>query len=312
MPRFIKGFPPITKRLQNGFVLAVLALSAFGCSVSRTRRIAPSELPASPQTASLAQLITKINSQSAAVQSLIATVDLEPSTGSVYSGFIKQYHDVKGFLLLRKPAYIRMTGQAPVVRTDIFDMASDGKHFKLYVPSENKFYVGESGMREKPGKTLENLRPQHILDALLLEPIDPKKGSYFIEEADQDSERDYVIGELGPFGPGPVSLKRKIWFKRSDLQISRVQLYGAGGKYQEDIEYSDYQDSGGVHYPDRIVIRRPEEDYSLAITLLNPRFNQTVPLSKFNLQKPASVRLIDLSAPEQTGKRGQPGESDGQ
>ncbi|MGH9351981.1 MAG: LolA family protein [Terriglobia bacterium] len=257
----------------------------------------------------MAQLIAKINSQSAAVGSLTATVDLEPSTGSVYSGFIKQYHDVKGFLLLRKPAFIRMTGQAPVVRTDIFDMASDGKQFKLYVPSENKFYVGDAGMAQKPGKTLENLRPQHILDALFLEPVDLKKGSYFIEEAEQGSERDYVVGEIEPSQssqPGPVSLKRKIWFNRANLQISRVQLYGAGGQYQEDVEYSDYQNSGGVNYPRRIVIQRPEEDYSLAITLLNPQFNQTVPLSKFTLQKPANAILVNLSAPKQAGQAGEP------
>lgn len=239
---------------------------------------------------------------------MMATVDLEPSTGSIYSGFIKQYHDVKGFLLLRKPAFIRMTGQAPVVRTDVFDMVSDGKQFKLYIPSENKFYVGKAGMAQKPGKTLENLRPQHILDALLLAPLDAAKSSYFIEEVDRNSERDYVVGEIEPSQsskPGVVDLKRRIWFNRASLQISRVQLYDGGGKVQEDIEYSDYQDAGGVNYPRRIAIERPEEGYSLAITLLTAQFNQTVPLTKFMLQKPANALLIDLSASKQSAQTGE-------
>lgn len=254
--------------------------------------------------------MAKINAQSTAVRSLTATVDLEPSTGSVYSGVIKQYHDVKGFLLVRKPAFIRMTGQAPVVRTDIFDMASDGKQFKLYIPSENKFYVGETGMAQKPGKTLENMRPQHVLSALLLAPADSAKGSYFIEEADRNSERDYVVGEVEPSAtPGIDDLRRTIWFNRTDLQISSVQLYDGGGQVEENIQYSDYQNTGGVDYPRRIEIRRPKEDYALTITLLSAQFNQTVPLSKFNLQKPANAQLIDLSAQASTG---QAGESRGQ
>lgn len=254
--------------------------------------------------------MAKINAQSAAVGSLTATVNLEPSTGSVYSGVIKQYHDVKGFLLVRKPAFIRMTGQAPVVRTDIFDMASDGKQFKLYIPSENKFYVGETGMAQKPGKTLENMRPQHILSALLLASADRDKGSYFIEETDRNPERDYVVGEVAPSTtPGIDNLRRTVWFNRANLQISGVQLYDGGGRMQEDIQYSDYQDTGGINYPRQIRIRRPKEDYALTITLLTAQFNRTVPLSKFTLQKPANAQLIDLSRQASTG---QAGESRGQ
>ncbi|MGH9451344.1 MAG: LolA family protein [Terriglobia bacterium] len=274
-------------------------MGTWGCAVSRTRHIAPSALPGPPQAASESQLIARINAQSAAVESLVATVDLEPSAGSVYSGVIKQYHDVKGFLLVRKPDFVRMTGQAPVVRTDIFDMASDGRQFSLYIPSENKYYVGATDLPEKPGKALENLRPQHILDALLLRSIDPAKDSYFVEDVDRSTERDYVIAVLGPYAAGRVSLKRKIWFNRTNLEISRVQIYGADGVCMEDVRYSDYGDFGGVNYPARIAIRRPVEDYSLSITLLNARFNQPVPLSKFVLKKPASAQVINLSGRSQ-------------
>lgn len=308
MPRFFKGRPPISKRLQ--FILAALILSAFGCAVSHTRRIARSALPAPPETASLAQLIAKINAQSAAVNSLTSIVDLAPSTGSEYSGFTTQYHDVKGFLLLRRPAFIRMTGQAPVVRTDIFDMASDGKQFELYIPSEAKFYVGKTGEPQKPGKKLQNLRPQHVIEALLLAPADPAARRYFIEQVDAGSERDYVVGEIDPAesgGPGDVRLKRMIWFDRSNLQISRVAMYDGDGAVQENVEYSDYQSTGGVEYPWRIEIRRPVEDYTLVINLLQPRFNSNPPLSKFDLKRPPNATLIDLSAPSQAGPAGESG-----
>jgi hypothetical protein len=44
------------------------------------------------------------SSQVRAVQSLQATVDLIPSTGTTYSGVIEEYHDVPGFILAQRPA----------------------------------------------------------------------------------------------------------------------------------------------------------------------------------------------------------------
>lgn len=239
-------------------------------------------------------MIAAINSQSKSVRSFTATVNLEPAAGSMYSGVIKQYHDVRGFILAERPESIRIVGQAPVVRTDIFDMASDGKRFSLYIPSRNKFYVGPATLAAHSRNSLENLRPQHILDALLLQPLDPSRSSYFREEAVQGMEQDYVIYEIGGRGPGLVDLKRKIWFDRSNLEISRVQLYGAGGNYLEDIGYSDYKNFGGVRYPAQIAIRRPVEDYSLTINILDARFNEPVPASKLTLRKPDTAQQIDL------------------
>ena len=63
--------------------------------------------------ASLAELVAKIDAWSDAIHTMTATVDLEPTAGSVYSGVIKEYHDVKGFVLLQRPSTIRLLGQAP-------------------------------------------------------------------------------------------------------------------------------------------------------------------------------------------------------
>lgn len=301
MQKSSKGLLPILKQFQNGLAVLLLSAGIFGCAVSHTKRIAKTQVPPPPKNATVAELVGRINSQVKAVNTLTATVDLAPTTGSVYSGVIKQYHDVKGFILVKRPDWIRMQGQAPVVRTDIFDMASDGNRFSLYVPSKQKFYVGSTSI-EKPSKnTLENLRPQHIVDALLLQPLDTAKGCYFREEAENGPERDYVIVELASCAPGELSLKRKIWFDRSNLEISRVQLYGAHGEYLEDIRYSNYRDFNGVHYPSLITIHRPVEDYSLAITIQQATFNQPIPSSKFTLSKPPNAQLIEVGSAGQTG-----------
>ncbi len=247
--------------------------------------------------ASAGELIADINSQSKAVRTITATVDLAPTAGSVYSGVIRQYHDVRGFILAERPDWIRMQGQAPVVRTDIFDMASDGQKFQLYIPSKQKFIVGSTAVSPSPKNSLENLRPQHIVEALLLQPVDTPKDQYFIEEAQDGSQRFYVVDILGACHGGRLFLKRKIWFDRSNLSIARVQLYGAEGRYQEDIHYSFYEDFGGVHFPRRVDISRPVEDYSLSMTIENATFNQDIPASKFVLKQPAMAQRVVMKTP---------------
>ena len=152
--------------------MAALLTTVPACAVRRTTRTHPSQLPSPALDASVTELVEKVQTLSASVQTLNLTVDLEPTAGSIYSGVIKEYHDVKGFVLVQRPTLIRLVGQAPVVRTTIFDMASNGEEFRVYIPSKQKFIVGKTTLRRPAKNALENLRPQHILDALLVPPID--------------------------------------------------------------------------------------------------------------------------------------------
>lgn len=246
--------------------------------------------------ASASDLLAKLKAQSENFQTLSATVDLQPTTGSVYSGVIKEYSDVKGFILLKKPADIRMIGLAPVVRTTIFDMVSDGREFKLSIPPKDKFIVGKVTLGKPAKNALENLRPQHILDALAISPIDPAADKYSFEEAENGDRRYYLLTALKPENGSELFPERKIWFDRSDLELTRLQLYGPGGAFLEDVQYSGYEDFEGVLYPSRIEINRPQEDYRLSITIEKAQFNQPISAEKFQLTKPAGAELINLSS----------------
>lgn len=140
------------------------------------------------------------------------------------------------------------------------------------------------------------------MEALFLQRIDARNESYFREDVDEDAHRDYVIAVLGSLKPGQVNLQRKIWFDRSNLQIFRVQFYGPGGEYLEDVRYSNYEDFGRVHYPARIVLERPLEGYSLTITILKAAFNQPIASSKFSLRRPAGAQLVNLTSGETPGE----------
>jgi hypothetical protein len=250
--------------------------------------------PPPAREASPADLVARVNAQSNAIQTLVATVDMEPTAGSVYSGVIKEYRDVRGFVLLQKPATIRIVGQAPIVRTTIFDMVSDGREFRLSIPPKQKFLVGKNDLRRVAKNSLENLRPQHILEALLVPSIDAGSEKYFIEEAAEGARRYYVVTLLELREGGELALKRKVWIDRSDLNVARLQLYGPQGAYLEDVLYSGYQDFQGVNYPTRIEIARPAEDYRLALTIEKATFNQPLAPDKFVLNKPEGAELVEV------------------
>jgi outer membrane lipoprotein-sorting protein len=285
------------RQVGGGLVLTAILLIAPGCAVRRTTHVVASQVPPPPRVATVNELVDRLNAESAAIRTLKATVDLTPTAGSVYSGVIDQYHDVKGFILLERPAMIRMIGQAPVVRTDIFDMAADGKQFRLYIPSKQKFIVGDVGYHRPTKNALENLRPQHISDALLVPAIDAADEDYFSEEAEESGHPYYVVDVLAhrATSGGPLRLKRKIWFDRLTLDLARLQFFGEGDHRLEDVNYSDYKDFGGIRYPTNIQIHRPIEDYRLQINILAASFNQPIPPEKFELKKPESAELVRLS-----------------
>jgi outer membrane lipoprotein-sorting protein len=287
----------------SGFVLIALLLAAPGCVVRKVTRVHPPGPIPPALDASLAELGNKINAWSDGIHTMTATVDLEPTAGSVYSGVIKEYHDVKGFVLVQKPSSLRMLGQAPVVRTNIFDMVSNGEEFRLYIPSRQKFIIGKTSFQRPANNALENLRPQHILQALLVPPLDADQETTYREKYDRRTEakRFYVVNVLEPKADRHVILRRKVWFDRTDLEVSRVQFYDPEGTCTEDVQYSDYQDFKDIHYPTKIKLDRPEDDYELTITIEKATFNEPIAPEKFDLKKPEGAELIDLTAAKPEG-----------
>ncbi len=275
--------------------LLTLGVGSWGCAVRRTIHVSPPTVSAPPRQATVAELVKEVDAWSQGIHTLTATVEFKPTTGSVYTGVIKEYQNVGGFILLKKPSTIRIIGQAPVVKTEIFDMVSNGQQFRVFIPSKNKFIVGDDSYRGPAKKPLENLRPEHILDALLVPPIDEAREKFFNEVTlTPTGQSYYVINVVKQAGDGGLTLKRRVWFDRSDLSISRLQLYGPEGVLLEDINYTGYHDFGGIRYPSEITLSRPEEDYTLSIKVKKATFNQPIPAEKFVLKRPPNATLVEL------------------
>jgi outer membrane lipoprotein-sorting protein len=266
--------------------------------VSRRQVVSPAQLRPALETTQT-QLVSAYNDQAHSINSVNATVRMSPVAGSAYSGVIQQYHDVGGFVLAARPQMIRVIGQAPVVAKDIFDMVSDGQVFHIFIPSRNAFLTGPTQLERPSNQPIENLRPQHILDALFWPEL-PANGPILFEEADAPPARYYVLTQLRG-RDSALEIARKIWFDRADLRVSRIQIYGPGGKLDSDIAYSEWQtDDGGTAaapgagrpFPREIRITRPHDDYQLALSISKLTLNADIPAERFTLAQPPGTELV--------------------
>jgi outer membrane lipoprotein-sorting protein len=285
------------------FVAAVTAI-ASGCATSQKTARRPAGPPAQLQTATKEQLITSYNEQASAIRSVNATISMKLTAGTAYSGVIKQYHEVKGFILAQKPASIRVIGQAPIVGTNIFDMASDGEAFQVYIPSKNKFLEGPANLERESAQPIENLRPQHLTEAFFWTPI-PADSPVLWEAGDESEARYYILtivrnregsGAAARAGDEKVEweIDRKVWFDRADLSVARLQVYDAGGNVTSDVRYGQWDSFGSVRFARQIELTRPAEDYALQIGISKLSANEPVSADKFKLKQPEGAELVHV------------------
>ncbi len=284
-------------------LLAVLPLA--GC-LFRSRKVEQPITNVQLKTATQQELIEYINTQAARIQSMQATVDIDTTVGGVKKGKVTDYQEIRGYVLARKPAMLRMIGLMPIVRNKAFDMVSDGQWFKLWIPSKNRFVIGRNDVETNPTQTLGNLRPQHIYDALLLRRIDPQNEIAVMEnetelvtdaKSHKASRAEYVIDVIHKEEHGWV-LSRKIVFSRTDLLPHRQLLYDAAGNVSTNALYWNYKEENGIEFPWQIEIARPQEEYDITLNIVKLELNQPLPDDKFILEQPPGAEVVHLDKPE--------------
>jgi outer membrane lipoprotein-sorting protein len=301
-------FLPVLSAVLASFLVA-------GCSASHTTVVKPSGPPVALQTATKSELVERYNALAKAVKSVNLSVTMTLTAGSAYTGVIKQYHQVNGFILAQRPSDIRVIGQAPIVGTKIFDMVSDAETFRISMPTEHKFITGPTKLEKTSAKPIENLRPQHLTGAIFWEAI-PARDPVLMEE-EGDGGRYYVltaihrVREAGHEG-GEESgtdweISQKVWIDRADLSLARLQTYDPGGKVGSDVAFSNWDAFGDVRYPRQVALTRPGGDYKLQIGITKATFNETITPDRFELKQPDGEELVkvgdDTAADSKTDAR---------
>jgi outer membrane lipoprotein-sorting protein len=284
--------------------LVTVCLIALGLSGCLVRRRAIAQKGAGVNKALLVAdrqtLLDSLARQFETVRDFNATVNMVPALGTVEKSKIVEYKDILAYIIFSKPASIRLLGLYPVVRTKAFDMVSDGVDFKLYVPSRNRYLVGRNEIAQLSTNKLENLRPQHFLDALMVRPVDAASEKVLLENFTDEDNAFYVLHVVHENGNGQLNLSRTIWFGRENLMLARQMLFDADGNILTDARYSDWKAFDNVPFPKHIEINRPRDEYAVVLDIVKMDINKGVTQDKFALEQPeGTVLQVVGQAPSQ-------------
>lgn len=288
-----------------GFLAVLPWLS--GC-LYHTHKVEQAMLAGPAMDASVAQLVNGVNDRYAAVTSLTATVDFAASTGGPRQGKQTDITSFHGYILLRKPAMLRVLALLPFVRTRAFDLASDGTNFKLVIPPRSRAIVGTNQVTKPSANALENLRPDIFLDSVLVKSITPERFVYVTSTSEtqkdgkkliETPEYELHIGEESMQQDNHLQVRvikptRVIRFSRLTLLPIGQEIYDQNAEVETHVEYGPYKEFGTVRMPSTILIRRPREAYQITITVQKVTVNEPLPDKQFELQVPSDYKVQTL------------------
>lgn len=257
------------------FFFLIFAAFAGGCSVVKTERKTPTLLGS--ESATQAQLIDEVN-RFARVASMRAKMNLKFEDNSFAQfGSKEVYRAADGEVVVQRPANILLKVQVPVIKSDVAQMTSDGRKFRVAILQDGgsgknkKFVMGtndadyskliknfsasngdlQSEMK-KNVNAFSNLRPQHFTDAMLVRPTSDEclytQSTIFqVEEKIDDSKKSplrmvtrnyYLLDEFSKGPNGELVIMRRFWFDRNvAIRLARQQIFDAKGEIESDIVY---------------------------------------------------------------------------
>jgi outer membrane lipoprotein-sorting protein len=292
-----------------GRLASVLSLSfslpLSGCFVlSTTRRLPVPKAPSVVQGVAPEELVAGLNQRWDALHTLNAKVTIQASELKTKKGIAKDYTTFPAIILLRKPDLLRVYGRVPVVGLTMFDMASDGKNFTLYVPSKNKAVKGSNSVKKKSGSPLENLRPGFFFDAMVVRGLQPD--DFYAVTADSETIEDATRKHLFTVPEYILSISRRkpdsqqltpvrvVTFHREDLLPYEQDIYDSEGNLETHVTYANYQDFGSYQYPTTIILKRPLEEYQVVLTVEKVTKDMELEDSQFQVKVPEGTKVQNL------------------
>jgi hypothetical protein len=272
--------------MVGGIPILMLA----GCSLFPQIRPLPVPTPpAITKKATPEELVDALNKRWAGLETLTATVDIQASVFKSKEGLAKDYPTLRGHILMRKPAMLRVLGSYLGVRA--FDMASNGDEFTLSIPTQKRVIKGLNKHKSRSVNALENLRPDFFLDSLLVRGLEPEDEYMVVEDSKtvEDPARkhlfaipEYKLTLMQHAGDGHKMLPlRVVYFHREDLMPYQQDIYDSDGVLATQVFYANYQDFEGSRYPSSIIIKRPVEEIQIVMEVEAVKENQTLTDDQF-------------------------------
>jgi outer membrane lipoprotein-sorting protein len=282
-------------------ILPSLLLS--GCMWS-TRKLPVPKAPAIVQTVTPSDLVAQLNQRWAALDSLTAKVEIQASVLKSKEGKATDYTSFPGHILMRKPEMLRVYAQFPVLQTHLFDMTGDGKNFSILIPSKDMAIKGPETVSKKSANQMENLRPGFFRDAMVVRGLEPDDlyGVVADTETVEDAARKHLflvpeyILSISRRKPGTNQLTpvRIITFRRDDLMPVQQDIYDSEGNLETIVDYKNYQNFDSVRFPGTIVIKLPQQEYQIVLTVESVKQNLAITDNQFQIKIPEGTKIKNL------------------
>jgi len=278
---------------------SILLIGCNGCSsvIKDKKKV---EIPRAYQqakTATLDELVALINQRYAGIESIVASkFEVQFQGGAAELGFIEKYPRARGYLAAKWPSSIYVNILNPLTSSTLVAMASRSGEFQIWAPRDNKYLTGRTDVRLEEDQPLFNVRPQHLLNALIIEPL-PDSGSLsvlFMEEDQDASFKYYVVNVLGRESESArFCLQRKIWIERSVMRIARQQYYDCGAVVSS-VAYSAPIEEAGFLVSTGVDVTRVREHYRIDLKLEPDglEVNRAVKDERFDIPRPAGAELV--------------------
>ena len=276
-----------------------------GCSLIYSKRKLPiPKQPSITRTVTPGELVERLNQSWSVLDSLNATVEIQASVLKTSQGTARDYTTFRGHILMRKPEMLRVLGQVPVLGTRMFDMASNGKNFTLYIPSKSMAVKGANDLRKKSASQVENMRPGFFFDAMVVRGLEPDDLYAVVADSEtvEDAARKHLFAvpeyilSISRRKPGTNELTpvRVVTFRRDDLMPYQQDIYDSAGNLETVVDYANYHDFDSVRYPSIITIKRPLEEYQLVLTVESVKENMTLSDDQFQIKIPEGTKIQNL------------------
>lgn len=226
-----------------------------------------------------------------------ATVDLGLSYRNDDMDELTDLKDVRGFILAERPGKSRIQAQYPVTHQKAFDMVSDENEFSVYLVWRDRFIQGPTALESHSEKRVENIRPQHIVEPILIAPPAADEIPALDNQIKNGTLFHVVV--FRKLVDGQHVISRKLWFNRSALELRFLEIYDGDGNIVTTASYTSWLTENGAPYPSAVRISRPVDGYQVVVTIKEPGINATLPADAFVLEPPPGVKVerIDEKSP---------------
>lgn len=266
--------------LRPALVLA-LALASASCATSGVAPSAPALHE--PRKATLDEVLAAHDAYCEATRTFSASGDLE--VRDVRAG---KSRTLGVRLVAARGGRLYLKGSVLVVTA--LEVVSTGERFWFQVPSKKTVWTGPNdaphrafGADDAPYYAL---RPGDLTLALLPEPLSPRDGEVLLFEEDRQSISVAVGGVEG--GRGRV--RRRVWFDRETLRLSRSRYYDTSGDVVSEASFGGWADAA----PRFVTVARPAEGYLASFAFDKAEVNVAIPERAFTPRTPEGYKVMEV------------------